>query len=447
MSVADLVSSPGAARRRAAARPRAAVAAWLRARGGRWPHPRTVDLLLAAGVAAATTVILATDGGRSEGHASPFAFVYVVGLGALMLVRRRWPLGTGYATFAALSLYYGLDYPPIGLAVPVSAALYSLAEAGYLRSAIGLVLGGLAVSSGFRLAEGGEDVGHVLGYELVSAAALMAAMVALGDSARSRRGWQAEVERRATQAAVEREREAQRRVEDERLRIARELHDVLAHTVSLISIQAQVAAEALAGGGEADGRAADAAVGVIRSASRDAMGELRSTLRLLRSPVAPGPLAPVAGLADLHRLVAYAAGSGLAVNVVTEGAPSGPLPVVVDAAAHRIVQEALTNVLRHARAATATVRLSHRPDGLLVRVEDDGVGDRRAASGRPGGAGGLAPVAGTGYGLRGMAERACVLGGHLRAGDRPQGGFAVEAWLPTGGGPGARRATPSGAPA
>jgi signal transduction histidine kinase len=404
----------------------------------RWPREHVVDVALAAGVAAATAFILATDLAGS-GRAPWPAYLFPLTLGGLALVRRRWPVGSAAGAVGALAVYYGLELPPVGLAIPLAAALYSLADAGRRRDAVWFVVGALVVSSTIRLAEGGERVGWVLGSELVTSLTIMAAAVALGDAAHARRGWAAEVDRRLAEATADQERDARRRVESERLRIARELHDVLAHTVSVIAIQADVASEALTAATAApitspgtgrgdDAEAAGAAVRAIRQASRDALGELRSTLRLLRgSAPAPG-LQPVAGLADLDRLVAAATDGGLEVAVERKGLAEGPpLPVVVDTAAHRIVQEAITNVLRHAAASRVTILVRATDGDLLVRVEDDGVGVPSPAVPTAG----AVDIVSGGYGLRGMAERVGLLGGRMRAGARPgTAGFYVEAWLP-----------------
>jgi signal transduction histidine kinase len=376
-----------------------------------------VDVGLGVGVAFAVAAAIAADlGWGAPGARAPDVVAYslALSLGVFMLVRRRWPVPVLLATLTVLLAYYALQYPPVGIAVPTAAAFYTVAESGRLRWAIATAAAWILFTTSYRYLEG-DDVAVLFGYELVIAVLPLAAVIALGDAVRSRRGWRAEIERRARLAEIEREQEAARRVEEERVRIARELHDVLAHTVSVISIQADVASEALPD----DPRDAQAALGVIRRASREALGELRGTLGLLRGPAASQPRRPVAGLAHLDRIVASAADSGLAVAVRVEGPPA-PLPVVVDAAAHRIVQESITNVLRHAGAGTATVELRYEPGALTVRVLDDGRGGA---------------VDGTGYGIRGMRERVALLGGDLRAGPRPEGGFAVEATLPLGGQP------------
>jgi len=433
---------PAAAATRAAGR-----AAWPARLAGL--PPRTVDVAL--GVLVAVVVGTSIPTFHDDGEATVVAYLFAPLFGAILLGRRRWPRETAAGTLALLVTYYSLGFPPIGLAVPLAAALYSVARAGHLRFGVVLALVSSALATTARLLEGGEDPGFVLGPELVSSLLLMLALLALGDAVRSRQGWHAEIERRTALVAAQHAREATRRVEAERLRLARELHDVLAHTVSVIGIQADVAAEALAGGGDRDRDAATAAVSAIRGASRDALGELRATLALLRSPDGGGsldgaesdgaaaadggadaaPLAPVGGLGQLDRVVRAAEDSGLAVEVEVSG-PHRPLPVVVDAAAHRIVQESITNVLRHAEATRARVELAYTTGGLTVRVLDDGTGGVPAAGAADEPEGAAGP--GVGYGLRGMAERAALLGGRLRAGPSPEGGFAVEAWLPLGAG-------------
>jgi len=218
----------------------------------------------------------------------------------------------------------------------------------------------------------------------------------------------AEVRERLARVESEREQEARRRVAEERVRIARELHDVLAHTVTVITVQAGVAADVLA---DAPQEARDA-LGAIRSASREALAELQATVNVLRA--GDGPRSPIPDLGQLAELAAGASGSGLAVEVCDEGDPR-PVPAAVSRAAYRIVQEALTNVRRHAGATRALVLLVWEADALVVEVRDDG----HAAE----------PVV-PGNGLTGMAERAAALGGGLTWDLPPDGGFRVRAHLP-----------------
>ena len=230
-----------------------------------------------------------------------------------------------------------------------------------------------------------------------------------------------EVEQRAEEAERTREETARRRAVEERLRIARELHDSLTHSISVIQVQAGVAVH-LAG---KRGEEASPALLAIREASADAARELRATLGVLRTV----DDCDGSGLAQLDRLVARTRAAGQPVSVTVSGPADGrarKLPADVDQAAYRIVQEALTNVSRHAGGASASVHLVHAQDVLTVRVDDDGNGNGAAA---PVVAGeGLA--SGPGLGLVGMRERVAALGGRFQAGPRPAGGFRVCAEFP-----------------
>jgi signal transduction histidine kinase len=217
-----------------------------------------------------------------------------------------------------------------------------------------------------------------------------------------------EVEQRAEEAVRTKDEAARRRAMEERLRIARELHDSLTHSISVIQVQAGVA-EHLARKRGAD---VPPALLAIKEAGADAARELRATLSVLRSTEDGDG----SGLCQLDSLVARARAAGLPVTVAVSGVQR-PLPPEVDRAAYRIVQEALTNVSRHAGQACASVRLQYTPDGLTIQVDDDGTGN------------GIRP-AGPGLGLIGMRERVSALGGHLQAGPRDGGGFGVRAELP-----------------
>jgi signal transduction histidine kinase len=238
----------------------------------------------------------------------------------------------------------------------------------------------------------------------------------LGGSVRGRQAERAALEERARHLAETREEEARLRVAEERVRIARDLHDSVAHSLTGISVEAGVGAHVL------DERPEDAraALLAIKHASGDALAELRATLSMLRSGEAP-PREPAAGLDRLPSLVESSRAAGLPVDVVIEG-DARPLPQAVDTAAFRIVQESLTNVIRHAGPARATVAVRHRDDGVEIEVTDDG---RGAVDGN-----GAADGGGGGHGLAGMRERVALLGGALYAGTRRSGGYRVRARLP-----------------
>jgi len=216
-----------------------------------------------------------------------------------------------------------------------------------------------------------------------------------------------EVEERAERTVRAKDEAAKRTAMEERLRIARELHDSLTHSISVIQVQAGVAVHL------ANKRGEDVppALLAIQEAGADAARELRATLQVLRSEDGDG-----CGLCQLESLVARSRAAGLPVTVTVTGAQR-PLPPDVDQAAYRIVQEALTNVTRHAGHARATVRLHYAPGELAVQVDDDGSGSG-------------SPAPGPGLGLIGMRERVSVLGGRLHAGPRDGGGFLVRAELP-----------------
>ncbi len=227
------------------------------------------------------------------------------------------------------------------------------------------------------------------------------ALLAVSELARVRREqWAREPER----ARAER-----RRADEERLRIARELHDVLAHSISVINVQAGVGLALL----DSDPEQARTALTTIKAKSKEALGEVRQVLDTLRAPEPPAHPAP--GLDRLPELVEQAASAGLTVTV--EGEPPPRLSPGADLAAFRIVQEALTNVVRHSGSREARVHIEHGDGRLRLTVDDDG-----PATG--------ADAGGTGNGLAGMRERAAALGGTIEAGTRPDGGFRVLAVLP-----------------
>lgn len=364
-------------------------------------------VLVAVGTAIAANV-------GSPGSPGAGAYTFGALFGGLMMVRRRWPVATLLFAAAALLAYYMLSYPPIGLAVPVAAALFSAAEHGRLYWAIGTAAGLLVVSTGVRLGQG-DNLGFVLGLEVPTSTALMAAVIALGDSIRSRRGWRAELAKQARAAELDREREAAARVEQERLRIARDLHDLMAHTVSVISLHTDVAREALAD----DPATAERSLAAARAACREVGQELRATLHALRRPGSCEE-APAPGLDRLDTLVDTVTAAGLDVRVGTGGIPA-TLPAIADTTAYRVIQEALSNVLRHAGASSVLIELVYSEDIVMIRVSDDGrggeVGDRGSA----------------GWGIVGMRERLALLGGSLDMRPRPGEGFVVEAHIPVRG--------------
>jgi signal transduction histidine kinase len=354
---------------------------------------------------------LTTLAGRGQPEREPLdllAYLLLAVGPVALLWRRRSPALVLGVVMAACVVYFALGYPygPAWLSLVV--AIWTAVTAGARRAAWATALLGLAAYFALAVLLGRVDPATVpeiaahLGWLLL---VLVVAEVAM--AGRQRR------------LAAERTRaeEARRRAGEERMRIARELHDVLAHNISLINVQAGVALHLM---DEQPGQSRSALV-AIKQASNDALGELRSVLDVLRQGDEAPPRAPASGLAQLDSLVAGAEATGLNVRARVEGTPR-PLPAGTDLAAFRIVQESLTNVTRHAGPATTTVLLAYGEKDLTIQVDDDGRGvEPPSVAGIP-----LRP----GRGLAGMRERVAALGGELTTGPRPGGGFRVQARLP-----------------
>jgi signal transduction histidine kinase len=379
-----------------------------------------VDVLLAVGVGLVQVLglVLSERVGRSPDWRAPDALAYLLLAAgpAALLLRRRWPLGVLAVTVACGLVYAARTYPEGPSQLAVFPALWTVALTVPRRRAwLAAALTAVAVA-GAELFLYGETMFD--GEPLYAAVTVLAAMW-WGEAVRARRAYVAELRDRAERAERTREEEARRRVDEERLRIARELHDVVSHTIGVISVQAGVAAHLLE---RRPDKAADS-LAAIRQASDEALGELHAMLGVLRERDGDGggtPLAPVPGLAELDALVAQAAGAGVEVKVTLEGPPR-PLPAAVDLACYRVVQESLTNVVRHAGASRAEITVRHDDGRVVVEVTDDGRGPNGSANGNGGG-----------QGIVGMRERARALGGTLEAGPRPGGGFRVQAVLPMG---------------
>jgi signal transduction histidine kinase len=324
--------------------------------------------------------------------------------------RRRLPDLVLGVSSGAMLLYTIRHYSggPVYLAPIV--AMYTLATLTPRRHwLIGVVLaaGVLSVAGAVQASGTGTTFFHLVYFTWGLAAGFV------GDSARSRREYQESLEARARSLEESREEEARRRVAEERLRIARELHDVVAHSLASINIQASAGAHV---GAAHPDQAVDALL-AVKAASKEALDELRVTLGMLRAPDdQTAPRAPLPSLERLGGLIARTREAGLPIELAVSG--SAALPAAVDAAAYRIVQESLTNALRHAGpAARARVSITYTPDALEIEVADDGLGST-AYSDHPG------------HGIAGMRERAAGLGGTLEAGAVRGGGFVVKAVLP-----------------
>jgi signal transduction histidine kinase len=367
--------------------------------------PALIDGLLAYAVAMAVGVAVFTS---SVGSQPWPAYVFALGFGLILLIRRRYPVLVLIITSVGICVYYTLQYPPIGLALPIAVALFSAAEAGRLRISIivSVILVGLAVY--FQIIAG-RDIGQLLGYELPPVIALMGASLALGDGVRSRRLVKESQRERERQARLELERRASDQRNDERLRLARDLHDSLGHNVAMISLQSAVAAEAL----PARVSEAQRAVAEIRNISVATMAELRDTVRSLRS--LDSAVERLVGFEELPMLAEQARGNGLDVRIVQTG-ESRQVPDALGQATYRVVQEALTNIIRHANATKAVVTLDRGADALTVTVRDDGQGLSEFTAGN---------------GIRGMSERAAEWSGQLSVtSPGPGAGTVVTAMLP-----------------
>jgi signal transduction histidine kinase len=334
---------------------------------------------------------------------TPVAAFLLVALACLVLaVRRRYPVAVLAVSTAAVVTYSLLGYVNGAVLLAPAIALYAVAKTVSVRQSLLLAAGTLialltstAAGNPFRPTAGG--------FYLIPA--LVAAPVFGGIAVRNRLAYVASIEARA-------EDEATRRIDEERLRIARELHDVVAHTMATINVTATAATHVLA----EQPAAAGEALQTIRMASKDGLRELRAILNVLRQADDADPTQPAPSLAQLDVLITGATRAGLPTTLTETGA-ARPLPPEVDLAAYRIVQESLTNTIRHAGPATATVSLSYGSNELRIEVADTG----RGAAAGPGGGG---------HGLTGMRERAAAVGGTVHAGPGEAGGFRVSARLP-----------------
>jgi signal transduction histidine kinase len=429
---------------------------WLRARLTAVP-PWATDLSIAVVAGATGAYRVAVAANPSDHQPDALAYTLAAGMALALLARRRQPLATLVVVFLLWVAYHRAEYPGGAPAPALWVAMFTAGAAERQRGP--LLITAMFVIGSDMAARTSDGAVPLLDTSLDSSTVVLLAALLLGELVHGRR-------KLARRAERDRRLEAERRVGEERLRIARELHDVMAHTIAVITVQAGVAADML----DRSPERSSAALAAIRGASREAMAELKATVGLLRQPVAappadPGgeagdrrsgtvdrggeagargqapvgrgrragrrggrertgaaPPAPAPGLAQLDDLVGMAEGAGLRVDLGVDG-PLRALPAAVEMTAYRIVQESLTNVLRHARAATTvTVRIGYQADGMVVEIGDDGHGTGSHAASNGGG-----------YGLLGMRERAAAVGGRLEAGPAPSGGFTVRAWLPTPG--------------
>ena len=340
-----------------------------------------------------------------------FGYVLLTTGPAALIVRRRYPVQVLIAVSAATLGYVLLNYPggPIWAALIVAFGT-ALVTGHRVAAYVSLLVGYVSVLWLASLANG-RPVPSA--WMAVGLAAWMLFLLAAAELIRNRRAFALATRQRAIEEQRSQREMARRQVSEERLGIARELHDVLAHSLSLINVQAGVALELM----DRRPEQTRTALSAIKQASKEALVDVQSVLDSLRRPDEEAPRAPAPGLQNVEDLVRRAEATGLSVDLRVAGEPES-MPTGVDTASYRIVQEALTNVVRHAGAASVSVRIGNEGADLVIVVDDDGHGLPRA------------PVRGGGSGILGMRERASALGGQLTAGPRLGGGFRVRARLP-----------------
>jgi len=391
----------------------------MRAPGWAWTgrlRPRTLDWLIVALLTALGLISVGVDS-FSEGRlGSPWLFPLALGLLLLQTVPLAWRrthpsvVLVLIASAFGVKILLGMNTGPA--AVGLLIGMYSVAVYGSGRLRVFfLVLAGLGFIAGFVVF---AITGNPRSFALSVPSLAHGAAWLLGDYLRTRRAYVAQLEERAARLERERDQDRQLAADEERSRIARELHDVVAHDVSVIAIQAGAARTIQS----SQPQAAVQALGLIETTARRTLVELSQLLGVLRK--GDGVSAdrnPQPGIDQLPLLVNELRSAGLSVEVTTNGEPR-PLPPAVDLSAYRILQEATTNVLKHARAKHVQIRIAYRPHDVVLFIRDDGVGKRATTSS-------------SGHGLIGMRERVSLFGGKLRASALPNGGFVVAARLPS----------------
>jgi len=375
-----------------------------------------LDALLAVSLGI-VSIFVATRVAQAEGTTvQAGAIALLVVQTVALTVRRRWPMAVYSVVGIGTIVYAWLGYPQSVGGFGVLIAIYTVAAHVPLREAIvaaGIYVVGMALSLIGFSRDSGSSFDVVFADFLVNLLALILAWT-VGVTIRTRRAYVAALEARAELLEREREDNARLAVALERGRIAREMHDVVAHNVSVVVVQA-AAAERMV---ETDPERARQAMRDVAATGRQALTEMRRLLGVLRDGDA-SDIGPQPGVAELRALAGTVEDAGMQVELSVQG-EERPLPASAALSVYRIVQEALTNSLRHAGPARARVILRYLPDALEVQVSDNGVGV-------------VPPAEHGGHGLIGMRERVALFGGELTAGPRPEGGYAVVARIPTSG--------------
>jgi signal transduction histidine kinase len=388
----------------------------------RAPGPLLIDAITALAVFALMAQQLITRHVLLPGQrpTTVLTWLLAVVIVAPILTHRRFPRASVAVCLAAVALYaagHYVAYPGYAIFVlTFDIALHSdeqvsvptlFASAVVLGVAVDLQPAKVAVLATYLLSEICVGAAWLVGWNL-----------------RRRRARWAELQARTERLERERQEEARRAVAEERLRIARELHDVIAHSMSVIAVQSAVGNHVI----DAQPAEARQALAAIEATSRSALTEMRRLLGVLRQAGEPrGSLTPAPGLADLASLVAQVQDAGLRVWINVEG-HRGSVPPGVDLSAYRVIQEALTNVIKHAGSSSATVTIRYGDDSVAVEITNQGPAAPHLRVPRP--------RIGSGHGIIGMRERVAVFGGEFAAGPRPDGGFLVRACFPIAAGTG-----------
>jgi signal transduction histidine kinase len=359
--------------------------------------------------------MLASAPVKAGEHATtPAAYLLAVLLTAPFVTHRKFPR-TSLAICLAALILYALGHFTAFPGLPIFAMTFGITLHSSRRLALVTVVAAAAAMT-VALSLQASSVSSTSTWISTELAIVVAWLAA--ENLRNRRVRWAELHARAERLEREREAEARRAVTEERLRIARELHDVVAHSMSVIAVQSAVGNHVM----DTQPEEAKHALAAIEATSRSALTEMRRLLGVLRQDGEPaGSLVPAPGLADLASLAAQVQEAGLSVWIHVEG-ERGRIPPGLDLSAYRIVQEALTNVIKHAGGSTANVTVCYRPGSVTLEIIDDGTGAPPAGA-QP------APPS-TGHGIIGMRERVAVFGGEFAAGPRAGGGFRVFARLP-----------------